>query len=52
MYVSQGRIQDFNLGGRKRLYTRTHITSAKSEVPFGRSPELEEALGLGVFNAL
>ena len=37
----QGRIQDFHLGGgggRKILYARTHITSAKSEVPFGRDP--------------
>ena len=25
-------------GGRKKLYARTHITSAKSEVPFGRDP--------------
>ena len=25
-------------GGRKRLYARTHVTSAKSEVLFGRDP--------------
>ena len=28
----------FRGGGRKRLYARTHITSAKFEVPFGRDP--------------
>ena len=36
--ASQGRIQDFHWGGRKRLRAQTHITCAKSEVPYGRGP--------------
>ena len=36
---TQGRIQDFYLGGgRKILCVSTHITSTKTEVPFGRGP--------------
>ena len=34
----QGRSQDFNFGGRKRLYVRTHIMSTNPEVPYGRGP--------------
>ena len=30
----QGRIQDFHLEGAQRLCALTHITSAKSEVPY------------------
>ena len=38
-YSDQGRIQDFiwgGGGGRKRICPRTHITSAKPKVPYGR----------------
>ena len=29
LHLNQGRIQDFHLGARKRLYGCTHITSAE-----------------------
>ena len=43
LLTRQGRIQDFHLGGggAKEYYARTHITSAKSEVPFDRDPLME-----------